>query len=297
MDTNAILDVSIGLALMYLLLSLYCTIANEFIASVFKLRALNLRRGIKQILDDGELLKAFQDTSVMKSMKKVSGGVGPSYVPSRNFVLALFEALEKKGEGESGLAENIQGVLDKLPASDIKDNLIALARESEGKIEKFRDRTEAWFDDMMERGAGVYKRQAQIYSFAIGLVLAIGLNADTIAVAKAIWSDEDLRGQLVETATEIAGQADYVEDIIEDFDSVETLRAQLRPFPIGWEGQSESSGVQRVVGWFLTALAVSLGAPFWFDLLSKFTKLRGAGGVPKRDDEKKKAASAQGGTG
>ena len=30
------------------------------------------------------------------------------------------------------------------------------------------------------------------------------------------------------------------------------------------------------IGWILTALAISLGAPFWFDLLSKFTMLRGA---------------------
>uniref|UniRef100_UPI00404AA58B hypothetical protein n=1 Tax=Fulvivirga sp. TaxID=1931237 RepID=UPI00404AA58B len=32
----------------------------------------------------------------------------------------------------------------------------------------------------------------------------------------------------------------------------------------------------RIVGWLLTALAISLGAPFWFDLLNKLMKLRGA---------------------
>jgi hypothetical protein len=30
------------------------------------------------------------------------------------------------------------------------------------------------------------------------------------------------------------------------------------------------------LGWLLTALALSLGAPFWFDLLNKLMKLRGA---------------------
>jgi hypothetical protein len=29
-----------------------------------------------------------------------------------------------------------------------------------------------------------------------------------------------------------------------------------------------------ILGWFITALAISLGAPFWFDLLNKFMKLR-----------------------
>lgn len=32
-----------------------------------------------------------------------------------------------------------------------------------------------------------------------------------------------------------------------------------------------------VIGWILTALAISLGAPFWFDLLNKLMKVRGSG--------------------
>ena len=292
MDTNAILDVSIGLALMYLLLSLYCTIVNEFIASVFKLRARNLRRGIEEILDDGKLLKDFQETSVMKSMKRVSGTVGPSYLPPERFTAALFEAFEKGGLSQSALVKDVVGALDKLPKdSDIRANLIALAQESADNIDAFRDRTAAWFDDMMERGAGVYKRRVQLISFAIGLVLAIGLNADTIAVAKAIWSDTALRGQLVETATEIVDQSGYVEDIA----GVKAINAELRPFPIGWDRQADSNWVHKAVGWLLTALAVSLGAPFWFDLLSKFTKLRGSGGVPPKGNGQTQAAPAKGG--
>lgn len=34
--------------------------------------------------------------------------------------------------------------------------------------------------------------------------------------------------------------------------------------------------LKRWTGWLLTALAISLGAPFWFDLLNKLMKLRGA---------------------
>jgi len=30
----------------------------------------------------------------------------------------------------------------------------------------------------------------------------------------------------------------------------------------------------QVAGWFVTALALSLGAPFWFDLLNKFMVVR-----------------------
>jgi hypothetical protein len=35
-----------------------------------------------------------------------------------------------------------------------------------------------------------------------------------------------------------------------------------------------------LLGYFLTAIAISFGAPFWFDLLSKFVSIRGAGTKP-----------------
>ena len=44
-------------------------------------------------------------------------------------------------------------------------------------------------------------------------------------------------------------------------------------------------------GWLLTALAISLGASFWFDLLSKLVKIRTAG--PKPDQDKQKSDDTQ----
>jgi hypothetical protein len=39
-----------------------------------------------------------------------------------------------------------------------------------------------------------------------------------------------------------------------------------------------------VCGWLLTALAASLGAPFWFDMLSRFVNIRNAGKAPSEKD-------------
>ena len=35
-----------------------------------------------------------------------------------------------------------------------------------------------------------------------------------------------------------------------------------------------------ILGWLITGLAVSLGAPFWFDMLKTFVNVRGAGQKP-----------------
>ena len=34
------------------------------------------------------------------------------------------------------------------------------------------------------------------------------------------------------------------------------------------------------LGWLITALAISLGSPFWFDILNKLVKVRGSGLIP-----------------
>jgi hypothetical protein len=43
--------------------------------------------------------------------------------------------------------------------------------------------------------------------------------------------------------------------------------------------------LNKLAGLALTTFAVSLGAPFWFDLLNKFMNIRSAGKAP---DEKSK---------
>jgi hypothetical protein len=39
----------------------------------------------------------------------------------------------------------------------------------------------------------------------------------------------------------------------------------------------QNGGFETIIGWLITALAVTLGAPFWFDLLSKLISVRGVG--------------------
>ena len=44
-----------------------------------------------------------------------------------------------------------------------------------------------------------------------------------------------------------------------------------------WSTVAAASGPElfsAIIGWLITALAVSLGAPFWFDLLNKFMVIR-----------------------
>ena len=48
----------------------------------------------------------------------------------------------------------------------------------------------------------------------------------------------------------------------DSFQQLETLQ-----LPILWGAGNQSVDLTTIVGWLLTAIAISLGAPFWFDAL------------------------------
>ncbi len=69
------------------------------------------------------------------------------------------------------------------------------------------------------------------------------------------------------------------------------IRSVHHSLGLGWETFDSSSFLNifySLVGWMVTALALSLGAPFWFDLLNKLMKLRGSVATPTSDDKEKK---------
>jgi hypothetical protein len=49
-----------------------------------------------------------------------------------------------------------------------------------------------------------------------------------------------------------------------------------------------------IIGWLITALAISLGAPFWFDLLNKLMKLRTSVAAGTADEKKQKTETSGG---
>jgi hypothetical protein len=74
-----------------------------------------------------------------------------------------------------------------------------------------------------------------------------------------------------------------------------TLTLKEAGIPVGWvKGNYPEpeltwnffgKSIVKLIGWFLTAFAVYLGAPFWFDLMNKFVNLRGVGKKPQSADK------------
>jgi hypothetical protein len=284
---GAALDVVIGLTLVFLLASLICTVVNELIASVIKLRARELRRGLAAILDDTNLREAFMRSRLTGMAGRASSSTGPSYLSSSTFVLALFDALDHK---ESATAkrtiDDIRGAIDKLPESDIKSTLSELVRDAGDSLDAARAAIASWFDQMMDRLSGVYKRYLQSLSLLVAVLLCVALNIDSLEIGKALWLDEALRQGLVDRAGGLVRDVSNVDELAD----LVAINRDVRPLPIGWDFsapawsgdwyRSFSGWLAKILGIAISALAVSLGAPFWFDLLNRFVRLRGAGKEP-----------------
>ncbi len=231
MFNSAILNVAIGLFLMYLVLSMITTVIQEAIANVLKLRASNLFRGIENILDD----KAYQDLAekvykhpmIYRFYKGdhrrwkigfLSWDNGPAYIPSETFVIALLDTLRdtkyiaapagqakdpdylQNPRGFAELIKDSKNIVASLPAGNLRTSLMLLVSDAESEIGAVKHRLEGWFDSSMDRVGGWYKRTAQFLAIGIGIIMAVSLNADSINVVKRLWGDQPLRVAIAEHA-------------------------------------------------------------------------------------------------
>jgi hypothetical protein len=168
--------------------------------------------------------------------------------------------------------------------------LRVLADEAAGNVDRLRTAIEQWFDSAMDRVSGWYKRWTQLWQLIIGLILAVALNINVVTIGLALWNDIPLRTAIVAEAERLAQES-------ESAPRIDRTRALLKTtrLPIGWPDGLPF--VQRafdwttfdgslLAGWLLTAIGASFGAPFWFDLLNRFVKLRSGG--PRPEDARAK---------
>ena len=166
--------------------------------------------------------------------------------------------------------------------------LRVLAEEAAGSVERLQAALETWFDTGMDRVSGWYKRWTQLWQLIIGLILAVALNINVVTIGLTLWNDIPLRSAIVAEAEKLAQQS-------ESSPRIDTTRDLLKStrLPIGWpEGVPfiqrpfdwKTFDGSLLAGWLLTAVGASFGAPFWFDLLGRFVKLRSGG--PRPDEAK-----------
>lgn len=311
MFNSTILDVMVGLAFVYLLLALICTTVNEWLSGIMKTRGKMLEKGITGLLQeqpfgDGQLLDYFKGHPLIAAQRESSDSK-PSYIAPRTFALALMDLVTHHKPGPIEFSDLEAGIAN-LPEGCVKKSLLAVIQNTNREVGQAQQRIEDWFTDAMDRVSGWYKRYKQILTVIIASILTIFVNADTIGIANRLWVNPVLREEIVNRAK--ANQAELNDLITAEYSdaknpkparpivkqpgnphtaNVERLHNQLEDIA-GWTGDWRKSGgsfagliwlaMIHVPGWILTMIAVSLGAPFWFDILNRVMNIRAAGKSP-----------------
>ncbi len=295
---SEILEVALGLILVYLLLSLMCSILSEWIARVVALRSNTLDKALQNLLGDPAIVKQLYNHPLVKGLsqkglfdKLFHRESRPSYISTHTFSLVLMDIMTPDGLAVG--ADKIQNVPQPTTGStsgkdEWKKALRTLINAAQSDFDKSQKNIEDWFDDAMSRLSGKYKRITQTIILVLALLVSVVLNADTFTIANTLWRDPTLRASVVAIAEKKVSENTSATSDNMSLTRITELQSELNQLelPFGWIASGKHIDPREVpgspLGWFYkvlgllaTALALTLGAPFWFDTLNKFVNLRG----------------------
>jgi hypothetical protein len=288
-----VIEVSIGLILVYTLLSIIVSAIHEGLAGLFGWRAAYLERGIRSLLGP-TMTGQFFKHSLIRALKnddaKLKSKKMPSYVSAGTFtetVLDIVRKVEPPDESDpsanrpdvSSNDDVLKDLRSRLPSEPVpEDNeepsaapilpALRVFATAAKDLSEFKKRVDGWYEETMDRVRGWYTRFTRLILLVIGAVLVIVINADSINVATTLWREAPIRAAVVEQAGAVAaeGQPD-TEEAVDQLRDLEDLN-----LPLGWvigdlaEGDprglpdSVPEVLTKLLGLLITALALSFGA-------------------------------------
>jgi hypothetical protein len=250
---SAIFEAAIGTLIVYILLSLVCLVFNEWVTRLLNLRSRILEGEIRQLLGP-ELAAALSNHPMIRGA--YNGKNYPDYIPTSTFAMALMELAYDYTPGTKG-EPGATKVKEQWTADDLV--LLDSVRLAATSMSPIQTRIEKWFDLAMEQASGRFKRIASSITLVFSAI-SIGIaNVDTISINSHLYD-----GALTKLPTH---------------------------FALFWPGDDAEHWYVRIAGLSLTWASVSLGAPFWFDVLNKLVNLRQTGLPP--DENKRQTGLPQ----
>jgi hypothetical protein len=333
-----ILDLILGITFIYFLLSIISSSAVELILTGLNARSKVLGQWLTTIFDkkitraDGTevtLGQAIMDHCSTTVLTKPN--VAPSYIDAKNFSSALLEKITFNPQNPKSIAKDIGEVIKAIEdtpilstemrrallnyAYETKETYAHVSEKTVSEVGHFRAKVEIWFDTSMDRLSGTLKkRYARPSTLLVAAITAITLNADSVSIAKYLYSNPEARAKLAAQADQVINDSTYIKALNQmraanlDAATIKSLEANLATgvqnikaanagladaIPLGWKSKTTTpltfvSVLSKITGLLATILAIFMGAPFWFDILNKIANLRGTGRKPASSADREK---------
>lgn len=209
-----------------------------------------------------------------------------SHIPPTDFARALVDILTPEDDDGNKQWEQLGTEIRKLPRP-LRSQFLVLYEEAEGNVLKFRVAIEGWFDSSMDRVSTWYKQRTRIVMFAYGLLVAVLFNVSAVNVTAELYENDVVRETVVELAAAQAAQESIQDCTNRTCVEEEIGKVVDTGLPVLWRGCSDRNDndvlcgfedgratAGTIVGWLITAAALSVGAAFWFALLKRAFQLR-----------------------
>ena len=274
------LDTVLSFTAVMLLLSVVITAIVQIAGTVFNTRGWVLVHGIKQVIL--QIAPGLEKTAALNVAKAVTQHpaithqfLGRSAVAIRRD--ELVKLLQSLLAGSAGAVN-----------SERQSALTALsqaldAMEVQGK--SLAGRIDEWFDTIMDRSSELFTAWTQLITILVAFVLVGAWQIDALRIFDSLSNDRELRRYWVGEAQRVADTANKLPSEGKPSDelsekelrkAIETARLGLINDRFGVLPPSvpgELTG-RQLVGMVLAWLMLSLGAPFWFNLLRTLSNLR-----------------------
>lgn len=104
MPASSTIDVALGLIFFYVILSLIVSSVQEWIASLLKLRAKTLRKGIARLVGDPLAQQVYRH-SMIRNLAISDAGL-PSYIDPKTLSAVLLDIVARDQDGKSVLVQS-----------------------------------------------------------------------------------------------------------------------------------------------------------------------------------------------
>ncbi|KAI5913244.1 hypothetical protein [Thauera sp. 2A1] len=222
---NVLLELLIGLALLYLLTAVVASFVVEAVASYLKLRAKGLESCIAQLVEgaanraggaqgaDDNWTSRFYGHALIRALSTArvmtaDSASRPSYIPREQYAEVLLDLVRKAAglaPGESLTVARLREIVATpsvaLPAG-VRAMIETALTNGADSLDKVRASMEAGFDAAMERASGWYKRRTQLWLALFAFVFAAVFNLDSFYIGSRLLKDEALRATALQMSVD-----------------------------------------------------------------------------------------------
>ena len=305
MFNSQILDVAIGLAIMYLFQSILVSGISEALNIIFNSRGRILQRALQQALvykdDTATLYTELYNSPFIRQYTRIKKY--PAYIRAEDFTNSIITSLRTSPEEAALTMDAIRERIANFPAGDFRDLLHAKAVLAEDNMDTFKQSITEWFSTYMAQVSEWYKNRIKIVIASLAFIVTLLLNVDSFSIMNELWKNDKLRESTVSLAeTAFKNRLDNLENETTLSDStqlsnvVQSINGQYNmifafDFPITWEyayhktsptvpidqltifqklwWTAQQLSLEKIIGFLITTAAVTMGTPIWFDILKK----------------------------